>query len=235
MVLFQDIFYEDLKGRKKQSELIFFVWRVLLLSVTSFLTNIILKNLRSKHWLCKPEIQNAFSIATAFIILCLKKYCRPAYNEANWNLQTQVDTFCEKNNQNLLSHNCFLFHMCYLLFLLQCLYWKWLELFSKAIIYQSNEWDDSLLLLCASHLFEFSRNTQKLAMLAFLYCLYLKICNIHVDKSVTSIWIQNILANVNLHRTWFSPQLPPIYIHQKLYKKCQCCQLCVLRENSNLL
>ena len=181
--------------------------------MTSFLTNIIKKSREVKHWLCKPECLLHYH---CFYIFRLTKYCRPAYHEANWNWQTKVDTFCEKNNQNLLSHNCFLFHMYYLLSLLQCLYWKWLEVFSKAIICQSNEWDDSLLLLCASHLLEFSRNTHKLAMLAFLYCLYLKICNI--DKWVTSIWIQNILVNVNLHWTWFISQLFPIYIHYKLYK-----------------
>ena len=73
----------------------------------------------------------------------------------------------------------------------------------------------------------------KVGNVGILYCLYLKI--IKIEKSITSIWIQSTMVNVHFHSNWFSSQvfLYLTYIHQKLYKKCQCCQFCVLRENSS--
>ena len=47
--------------------------------------------------------------------------------------------------------------------------------------------------------------------IGIFYSLYLKTCKI--EKSVTSIWIQSIITNVNLHWTWFSFQLFPIFTY----------------------
>ena len=69
----------------------------------------------------------------------------------------------------------------------------------------------------------------KLTMLAFLCWLYLKISKIEV--SVTSVWIQNTMANVDLKfiQFWTIYNLFPLVV----IEKCQCCQICVSRENSN--
>ena len=66
-------------------------------------------------------------------------------------------------------------------------------------------------------------------MLAFFYCLNFQKM---LENSVTSIFIQGTMENVTLKQI---KQLPVSNLFPlEVVQKCQHCQLCVLRENSNV-
>ena len=66
-----------------------------------------------------------------------------------------------------------------------------------------------------------------------MYCLNLKIS--WMKKSVTSVLIQSTMTKLNLHlKLIWLLTVYNLFLLQ-VAQKCQCCQLCVLRENSNVV